>query len=109
MSKQSKWDYFKAIYSRYKTADTANKKAILDAFCRVGGFIENTPSANYPDCPSQGSHPQQKNTLQKFVRLKAVFLAWMPSIKKQDLPPNLSPAVFTRCHLAKTSYVQIRP
>ncbi|MEK7286432.1 MAG: hypothetical protein AAB035_03940 [Nitrospirota bacterium] len=29
MSKQSKWDYFKAIYSRYKTADTANKKAIL--------------------------------------------------------------------------------
>ncbi|MEK7286034.1 MAG: hypothetical protein AAB035_01885 [Nitrospirota bacterium] len=26
-------DYFKAIYSRYKTAETANKKAIRDAFC----------------------------------------------------------------------------
>ncbi|MEK7747810.1 MAG: hypothetical protein AAB300_01870, partial [Nitrospirota bacterium] len=61
MSKRSKWDYFKEIYHRYKKADKADKKAILDEFCRVGGFIENTRSANCPDCP------QQKNTLQKNV------------------------------------------
>ena len=38
MSQKSKWDYLKAIYSRYRKVSKALRARILDEFCQVCGY-----------------------------------------------------------------------
>jgi hypothetical protein len=35
MSHASRWDYFKAIYGRYRRADRKSRQTMLDEFCTV--------------------------------------------------------------------------
>ncbi|MFY9270303.1 MAG: hypothetical protein WAO55_11220 [Candidatus Manganitrophaceae bacterium] len=35
MSRESKWEYFKAIYQRYHQAEKVLRRQILDEFCQV--------------------------------------------------------------------------
>jgi hypothetical protein len=36
--KKTKWEYFRAIYPRYRIASTAQKTPILEEFCEVCGY-----------------------------------------------------------------------
>jgi hypothetical protein len=38
MSQKSKWDYLKAIYSRYQKVSKPLRAPILDEFCQVCGY-----------------------------------------------------------------------
>lgn len=38
MSQKSKWEYFKAIYLRYRQADKVTRQQILNEFCQVCGY-----------------------------------------------------------------------
>ena len=38
MVRRSKWDYFKAIYWRYRQASHKIKSLILDEFCQATGY-----------------------------------------------------------------------
>ena len=38
MGKKSKWEYFRAIYPRYRKASSAEKTQILEEFCEVCGY-----------------------------------------------------------------------
>ncbi len=38
MGGKSRWDYLKAIYSRYKKVSKALRARILDEFCQVCGY-----------------------------------------------------------------------
>jgi len=42
MSPQSKWEYRKEIYARYRKADRPTKVRILDEFCRVCRYHRKT-------------------------------------------------------------------
>jgi len=102
MSRQSKWDYFKAIYPRYQKAPKRVKETILDEFCRVCGYhrkyairkLSGPPPTEKPSSPRRRRpfhySPELIRILQAVweaagypwsVRLKAVVLDWMPWIK----------------------------
>ena len=38
MSRKGKWDYFKAIYERYRKADRRSKQVIFNEFCLNTGY-----------------------------------------------------------------------
>jgi len=38
MSYRSRWEYFRAIYARYRQADQKLKQVILDEFCANTGY-----------------------------------------------------------------------
>jgi len=38
MSHRSRWEYFRAIYARYRQADRRVKRAILNGFCANTGY-----------------------------------------------------------------------
>ena len=38
MGRQSKWEYFRAIYGRYRRADRRTKQVILTEFCLNTGY-----------------------------------------------------------------------
>jgi len=40
MSHASRWEYFKAIYARYRGADRTSRQAMLDEFSTVSGSFE---------------------------------------------------------------------
>ena len=75
MSQKSKWEYLKAIYSRYRKASKEQRALILDEFCQVCGYIYDpakgdpdsgvapgTPFESLPDdwvCPECGAGKDQ--------------------------------------------------
>lgn len=54
MGKKSKWEYFKAIYARYRKAELEEKSRILDEFCRVCGY-----NRKYAISKLNGSAPEE--------------------------------------------------
>ena len=38
MGQKAKWEYFRAIYERYRRADRKTKRAILNEFCVNTGY-----------------------------------------------------------------------
>jgi hypothetical protein len=38
MSHASRWEYFKAVYARYRRTDRKGKQAVLDEFCANTGY-----------------------------------------------------------------------
>jgi len=44
MSQKSKWEYLKAIYTRYRKVSKELRALILNEFCQVCGFTANTLS-----------------------------------------------------------------
>lgn len=104
MSKQSKLDYFKNIYNRYRQASKDLKKVMLDEFCQVCHYHRK-----YAIRKLHGPLPEHKPTPHRrkrsfhygtpvlvilqavweaagypwSVRLKALLADWMPWIKKR--------------------------
>lgn len=103
MGKRSKWEYFKAIYKRYRKASEKEKGRILDEFCGVCGY-----NRKYAIWKLNGPAPEEKRTPKKrkrrrrysermidilseiweasgylcSVRLKASLPLWMPWIRR---------------------------
>lgn len=129
MSRKSKWEYFKAIYSRYRQVSKATRQQILDEFCQVCAYnrkyairLLNGPPPHKPRqqvkvrTPLYG--PQVISILAAIwqaagypwsVRLKALLPLWLPWARKRfHLNPTLerqllaiSPATLDRRLKAK--------
>ena len=103
MGKKSKWEYFRAIYPRYRKASTAEKTQILEEFCKVCGYNRkyaitklNGPFPG-PKTSAKRHQRSSKYTSQALsilqaiweasgypwsVRLKALLPLWLPWAKK---------------------------
>src|SRR5262245_4671969 len=64
MSQKSKWDYLKAIYSRYQKVSKPLRARILDEFCQVCGYnrkyairLLNGPAPQKPKTSPKGRRP----------------------------------------------------
>ncbi len=103
MGKRSKWEYFRAIYQRYRKASVSVKTQILEEFCHVCGYNRkyaiaklNGPAPQLkPPAKRQRRSPtytsQALSILQALweasgypwsVRLKALLPLWLPWVKK---------------------------
>ena len=106
MSHRSRWEYFRAIYARYRQADRKLKQVILNEFCANTGYhrkyairlLNGPPPSRFQPrrarrrsrSPSYG--PTVLSVLQAVweaagypwsVRLKALVPLWMPWVKKR--------------------------
>ena len=111
MGTKSKWEYFRAIYQRYRKASLSVKTQILEEFCHVCGYNRkyaiaklNGPAPQFkPPAKRQRRSPtyssQVLSILQAIweasgypwsVRLKALLPLWLPWVKKRySLTPNI--------------------
>jgi hypothetical protein len=106
MSHRSRWEYFRAIYARYRQADRKLKQGILNEFCANTGYhrkyatrLLNGPP---PSCAQPGRMRRRSRSpsygttalsvLQAVweaagypwsVRLKALVPPWMPWVRKR--------------------------
>jgi len=103
MSQKSKWEYFKAIYQRYRKATTAAKTQILEEFCQVCGYNRKYAISKLNGPPPERTAPQRRKRAPKYksqtlsilqaiweaagypwsVRLKALLPLWLPWAKKR--------------------------
>ena len=106
MSHRSRWEYFRAIYARYRQADRKLKQVILNEFCANTGYNRKyairllngpPPGRAQPErvrrrarSPSYG--PAVMSVLQALweaagypwsLRLKALLPLWMPWVRKR--------------------------
>lgn len=106
MGKNSRREYFKMIYRRYRTAELHEKSRILDEFCKICGYNRKYAIAklNGP-APEKGSVAAKQKKHRKLryshtlisilacvwaatgflcsVRLKAALPLWLPWIRKR--------------------------
>ena len=107
MSPAAKWEYMKDVYPRYHQATRAEKKRILDEFCKVykchrkhairllNGPI---PSPQRPKRRGRRTYPEDVIRLLKAIweaagypwssRLKVILKDWMPWIEKHFHPTD---------------------
>ena len=111
MGKKTKWEYFRAIYQRYRKASTTEKTQILVEFCEVCGYNRKYAiaklNAPFPEPKTSAKRHQRssKYTSQTLailqaiwetsgypwsVRLKALLPLWLPWAKKHF---TISPAI----------------
>lgn len=107
MSGTSKWEYFKAIYTRYQKASKAIRQQILDEFCQVCGYHRKYAirrlCSPLPERPKEGVKGETKGRTPTYthqaiailftiweaagypwsVRLKALLPLWMPWARKR--------------------------
>lgn len=111
MGKKTKWEYFRAIYHRYRKASLPTKTKILEEFCQVCGYNRkyaitklNGPT---PQLQVLAKRPRRSTTYSSqtvsilqavweasgypwSVRLKALLPLWLPWIKKRfPLSPKI--------------------
>lgn len=104
MSRTSRWEYFRAIYARYRGADRKSRQAMLDEFCTVTGYhrkyalrLLNGPA------PERRPRPVARQRAPRYsaglvsilaavwaaagypwsVVLKALLPLWMPWVRKR--------------------------
>ena len=136
MGGKSKWDYLKAIYSRYKKVSKPLRARILDEFCQVCGYnrkyairLLNGPAPQKPQTPTKGRRPTygakvilSLTTIWEAAgypcsaRLKALLPLWLPwaikrlviseQVQKQLL--SISPATIDRRLKAKKRQLKKR-
>ncbi len=73
MSRKGKWEYFKAIYGRYREAGRRGKRVILDEFCLNTGY-----HGKYAIGPLNG--PPPKKALRRPRRRRPLYSAQAISI-----------------------------
>ncbi len=103
MGKNSRREYFKAIYYRYRKADMAEKNRILDEFCRVCNYNRkyaiaklNGPGPEKVQRKRKARKPHYDSGVIRIlisvwmaagylcsVRLKAALPLWLPWIRKR--------------------------
>lgn len=103
MSRRSRWEYFRAVYARYRQAERPQKQVILDEFCANTGYnrkyairLLNGPA------PERARPPVRRRRTPRYspaaivvlaqlweaagcpwsVRLKALVSLWRPWIEK---------------------------
>ncbi len=111
MGTKTKWEYFRAIYQRYRKASLSVKTQILEEFCHVCGY-----NRKYAIAKLNGPAPQLKPPAKRrrrsltytaqalailqaiweasgypwSVRLKALLPLWLPWVKKRySLTPKI--------------------
>jgi hypothetical protein len=110
MSRRSRWEYFRAIYQRYRKASNATRQQILNEFCQVCGYNRKYAIRLLNGPPPHRSKKQIKRRTPLYgpqiigilsviweaagypwsVRLKALLPVWMPWARKRfHLPPTL--------------------
>ena len=103
MSQKSKWDYLKAIYSRYQKVSKPLRARILDEFCQVCGYnrkyairLLNGPTPQKPKTKPKGRRPTyglkvilsltaiwEAAGYPCSARLKALLPLWLPWAQKR--------------------------
>src|SRR5713226_8609346 len=104
MGRGSRWEYFRAIFFRYREASGKQKSRILEEFCRVCGYnrkyairkLNGSPPAGKSERKRRRSRaryePRVISILQEVweaagypwsVRLKAMLPVWLPQIRKR--------------------------
>ena len=104
MSRRSRWEYFRAVYARYRQAERQQKRVILDEFCANTGYnrkhairLLNGPAPERVPPPvrrRRAPHysPAVVSVLARLweaagypwsVRLKALVRLWRPWIQKR--------------------------
>jgi hypothetical protein len=136
MGGKSRWDYLKAIYSRYKKVSKPLRARILDEFCQVCGYnrkyairLLNGPAPHKPQPTAKGRRPSYGAkvilTLSAIweaagypcsARLKALLPLWLPwAQKRMAISPQvqkqllaISPATMDRRLKAKKHQIKKR-
>jgi hypothetical protein len=112
MSGRTKWEYFRAIYGRYRAAGRGEKRVTLDEFCRTTGYhrkyairlLNGAPPGRWRERRRSRQRPPQYGTEMVAmlaavweaadypwpVRLKALLPLWRPWIRQRfHLRPEL--------------------
>ncbi len=138
MSQKGKWEYFKAIYERYRKADRRSKQVILNEFCLNTGYHRKyairllngpPPGTVRPTCRRRRRALtygcQVLSTLTAVweaagypwsVRLKALLPLWLPWVRKRFRLPveieqqllRISPRQIDRRLRAKKTHLRRR-
>jgi hypothetical protein len=103
MSRRSRWEYFKAIYRRYRQADRKLKQVILNEFCSNTGYHRKYAIRLLNGPPPDRTGPSRRRrraptyrpavisvlaavwaaaSCPWSVRLKALLPLWMPWVRK---------------------------
>jgi hypothetical protein len=134
MSRTSKWEYFKAIYQRYRKACKITRQQILSEFCSICGYDRKYAIRLLNGPPPQKSKPRSRRRPTLYgsqvisileaiwqaagypwsVRLKALLPLWLPWARKHGaLTPALerqllaiSPATMDRRLKAKKHQIK---
>jgi transposase InsO family protein len=106
MSHRSRWEYFRAIYARYRQADRKLKQTILNEFCANTGYNRKYAIRLLNGPPPGRAQPAQVRRRSRSpsysrvvvsvlavlweaagypwsVRLKALLPLWMPGVRKR--------------------------
>ena len=116
MGKRTKWEYFRAIYQRYRKASLSVKSQILEEFCHVCGYNRKYAIAKLngpiPEFKPPAKRPRRSLTYSSqalsilqavweasgypwSMRLKAVLPLWLPWIKKHyPLTPKIEQQLY---------------
>jgi len=100
MGRQSKWEYFRAVYARYRGADRRTKRVILNEFCANTGYHRKHALRLLNGPPPGRARPRSPHPARRLtygpalvsvlkaiwqaagypwsVRLKALIPLWMP-------------------------------
>ncbi len=110
MSQKSKWEYFRAIYQRYRKATASAKTQMLEEFCQVCGYNRKYAISKLNGPPPEPTSPQRRKRASKYrpqtlsilqaiweaagypwsVRLKAMLPLWLPWTKRRfSLTPKI--------------------
>jgi hypothetical protein len=118
MSHASRWEYFRAIYARYRRADRKSRQARLDEFCSVSGYhrkyalrlLKGPPPERRRRPVSRKRAPRDSAGLVSIlaavwaaagypgsVVLKALLPRWMPWVRKRfRLKPQMEEQLLSR-------------
>jgi len=101
---KAKWEYFRAVYERYRKAGREAKQVMLNEFCLNTGYnrkyairlLNGPPPGKQPERRRRGRKPRYGQQLLSIlaaiweaagypwsVRLKALLPSWMPWIRKR--------------------------
>ena len=104
MGHKAKWEYFRAVYERYRKAEREAKQVMLNEFCLNTGYnrkyairlLNGPPPGKQPERRPRGRRPRYGRQVLSIlaaiweaagypwsVRLKALLPSWMPWIRKR--------------------------
>src|SRR5919109_32549 len=116
MGKKTKWEYFRAIYQRYRKASVSAKTQILEEFCQVCGYNRKYAiaklNAPFPQLkpPAKRQQRSSKYSFQTLAILQAIWTAagypW--SVRLKALLPLWLPWARRHVRLTDALEAQVR-
>src|ERR671924_26782 len=116
MGKKTKWEYFRAIYQRYRKASISAKTQILEEFCQVCGYNRKYAiaklNAPFPQLkpPAKRQQRSSKYSFQTLAILQAIWTAagypW--SVRLKALLPLWLPWARRHVRLTDALEAQVR-